>query len=186
MDLSKIISVAGKSGLYRVLAQGRQALIVESLIDKKRIPVPLTMRVSSLDEISMFTTGDDIELKEVLKKVHALENGAASIDPKSPESELMARFKKAIPDYDPERVHASDVRKLFTWYALLLQAGEFDRPEEGEADDKKEEEKVAAADKGPETIKKVKSAAKGPKKATTKKPAPARSTAVRKGSQRGG
>ena len=78
MDLSKIISVAGKSGLFRVIAQGRQAVIAESLLDGKRIPVPSSAKVSSLDEISMFTTGDDVPLKEVLSKLHEVEKGKAS------------------------------------------------------------------------------------------------------------
>ena len=80
MDLSKIISVSGKSGIHKVVAQGRQALIVESLIDGKRMPVPLTMRISSLDEISMFTTGDDIELKDVFIKMHEVEGGKESLN----------------------------------------------------------------------------------------------------------
>ena len=185
MDLSKIISVAGKSGLFRVIAQGRKAVIAESLLDGKRIPVPSSAKVSSLDEISMFTTGDDVPLKEVLSKLHEVEKGKASIDPKESEDKLIAKLTEALPDADRERIYGSDVRKLFSWYDQLLKAGEFDKkdePKEGE----KPEEKTAKAKASKEGDKKAK-ADTGKKAAATPKPttSKAKATTMRKSAQRG-
>ncbi|HRD53725.1 MAG TPA: DUF5606 domain-containing protein [Flavobacteriales bacterium] len=183
MDLSKIITVAGKPGLHRVVAQGRQAIITESLIDGKRTPVPLSVKVSSLDEISMFTTGDDVLLKDVLAKLYEANNKGEAIDPKSDENALWDALLKALPTADRSRIYASDVRKLFTWYAQLLKAGEFEKKAE-EAKEKEAEHKEAApekktvekaAKKKADTAAKVKPASSGAPKAAT----------VRRGGQRG-
>jgi len=184
MDLSKIISVAGKPGLFRVVAQGRQAVIAESLLDGKRIPVPSSSKVSSLEEISMFTTGDDVPLKKVLENIFALEKGKESIDPKESDDKLFAKLAEALPEHDRERIYASDVRKLFGWYQQLLKAGEFAKKEE----EKKEEkaEKTAKAKAPKEGDKKAKGDA--PKKAAAPKPAgtsKAKTTTMRKSAQRG-
>ena len=124
MDLSKIITVAGRSGLYRILAQGRQALIVESLADGKRLPVHSSVRVSSLEEISMFTTGDDVPLTEVLGKLFEQEGGKLGFDLRKADDEaLYAKLGEVLPDHDRERIYASDLRKLFGWYELLVKSG---------------------------------------------------------------
>ncbi|MEO8067080.1 MAG: DUF5606 domain-containing protein [Flavobacteriales bacterium] len=185
MDLTKIISVTGKSGLFKVVAQGRQALIVESLAEPgKRLPVPTSVRVSSLEEIHMFTTGDDVPLKDVLQKIFDLEKGKDSADAKGPEEALWAKLKEALPTNDRERIHSSDVRKLFTWYSQLLKTGVFTTKEEKKKDEK-EEGAEKAADKG---AKKPKAGA-GVKKTQAPKPggaaSKAKTTPMRKGSQRG-
>lgn len=179
MDLSKIITVAGKPGLHRVVAQGRQALIVESLADGKRAPVPLSVRVSSLDEISMFTTGDDVPLKEVLTKLYEVTGGGAAADPKSDDGTLWAELLKALPTADKDRIYASDVRKLFTWYGQLLQAGEFTRKEEAK-EEKAEVKEEAKPKKAPKA--KVDVAAKAPKQGGSSAP---KAAPVRRGGQRG-
>lgn len=186
MDLSKIITVAGKQGLFRVVAQGRQALIVESLMDGKRQPIPASVRVSSLEEISMFTTGDDVPLGRVLEKLHEVEKGKASLDPKEDADKLYGKLGEALPEHDRERIYPSDVRKLFAWYDQLLKAGQFD---------KKEEKKEEAKDDDPKPKKTAKEAAgKKPKadaagkKAAAPKPAgtsKAKATTMRKSAQRG-
>lgn len=183
MDLSKIITVAGKPGLHRVVAQGRQALITESLIDGKRTPVPLSVKVSSLDEISMFTTGDDVPLKEVLTKLHEVSKGQEAVDPKSDDAALWDALLKALPNADKSRIYASDVRKLFTWYGLLLKSGEFDRKEEA-AEHKEAEHKEAAPEK--KTVEKAvkKKADAAAKVKPTGSSAP-KAAAVRRGGQRG-
>jgi Domain of unknown function (DUF5606) len=185
MDLTKIISVTGKSGLFKIVAQGRQALIVESLSEPgKRLPVPTSVRVSSLEEIHMFTTGDDVPLKDVLQKIHDLEKGKESADPKGSEDVLWAKLTEALPTNDRERIHASDVRKLFMWYGQLLKAGVFTAKEEKK--DEKEEGAVKSAEKGE---KKPKVGSAGVKKAAAPKPGgsgtKAKATPMRKGSQRG-
>ena len=198
MDLSKIITVAGRSGLYRILAQGRQALIVESLADGKRLPVHSSVRVSSLEEISMFTTGDDVPLTEVLGKLFEQEGGKLGFDLRKADDEaLYAKLGEVLPDHDRERMYASDLRKLFGWYELLVKSGVLAEAAENEAEqakeeDSKEEKKPAkkAAAKKPDGEKatKAKSAAKSAGKGAPKPggASKAKTTTVRKGSQRGG
>ncbi len=169
MDLTKIISVTGKPGLYRIVAQGRQALIVESLIDGKRAPVHTSIRVSTLDEISMFTTEDDVPLADVLKKLFELEKGKASVDPKAEEKELFGKLAEVLPNHDRERIYASDLRKLFAWYDLLLRSGEFK--------EKKEPSEVAGKESGSE---KVEGSKDGKKSASAKKKAPKEGGAKKK------
>jgi len=187
MDLSKIISVAGKSGLYRVVAQGRQAIIVESLEDGKRMPVPSSVRVSSLQEISMFTTGDDVPLVQVLEKLHGVQKGA-ELDPKASETDLFAKLGEALPEHDRERIYPSDVRKLFTWYGLLVKSGEFNKKEEAEAEEKKEGKASKTAKKAPAkegAAKKVKAdgtKTAAPKPGASSKP---KASTMRKSAQRG-
>lgn len=186
MDLSKIISVAGKTGLFRVIAQGRQAVIAESLLDGKRIPVPSSAKVSSLEEISMFTTGDDVPLKDVLAKLYEVEKGKESIDPKESDDKLFAKLGEALPDHDRERIYVSDVRKLFSWYQQLLKAGEFEKKEVEKKEEERPAEKTAKAKAPKEGDKKAKAepakkSAAGAKPATSK----AKATTMRKSAQRG-
>lgn len=189
MDLSKIISVTGKPGLFRVVAQGRQALIAESLEDGKRMAVHASVRVSSLDEISMFTKGEDVPLSQVLEKLHEVEKGKASVDPKGDVEELYAKLGEALPEHDRERIYASDVRKLFSWYGLLLKSGVFKEKEEKKA--AAGEEKKAKGEKSAEgkaAPKKAAKAVSGASKAAAPKPgggSKAKATPMRKGSQRG-
>jgi hypothetical protein len=186
MDLSKIISVAGKPGLFRVVAQGRNALIVESLVDGKRTPVPMSVRVSSLDEISMFTTGDDVPLKEVIGKLYDQAKGGASADAKADISSLWETLLSVLPTADRERIYESDVRKLFTWYALLLQAGELAKKEEAEpaAEEKGKTVKAKAGEAAPKKA----AVEAGAKKASAPKPAGGskpKAATMRKSAQRG-
>lgn len=184
MDLSKIISVAGKPGLFRVVARARQAIIAESLLDGKRHPIPSSLRVSALEEISMYTTGEDVPLSKVLEKLHEVEKGGPSLDSKEDEEKLFKKLGEALPEHDRERIYASDVRKLFSWYAQLLNAGEFTKKEEeAKPEEVKDGEKPAkaakkAAAKKGETAKK----AAAPKPAATSK---AKATTMRKSAQRG-
>ena len=188
MDLSKIITIAGRPGLHRIVAAGRQALIVESLADGKRVPIPMSVRVSSLEEISMFTTGDDMPLAKVLEKLHKVEGGKDSLDPKEDVDKLFAKLGEALPEHDRERIYPSDVRKLFTWYAQLLKAGEFDRKPEAEAAAEPEEggkkatAKAGAKEAGTKKAKAEPKKAAGPKPAGTSK---AKATTMRKTAQRG-
>lgn len=185
MDLSKIITVTGKSGLFRIVANGRQAIIVEALADGKRMAVPHSVRVSALEEISMFTTGDDVPLAEVLTKLHELEKGGPTIDPQEESGKLFAKLGEVLPGYDRERIYASDARKLFVWYGQLLQAGEFDRKEdEKKKDAEGDVAKAVKATEGESRKPKV----GVPKKAAAPKPAAsskAKATTMRKSAQRG-
>jgi hypothetical protein len=186
MDLSKIISVAGKPGLYRIVAQGRQALIVESLIDGKRAPIHTSVKVSSLEEISMFTTGDDVPLSKVLESLYKVEKGGPSLDHKEDVDKLFGKLGEALPEHDRSRIYPSDVRKLFGWYDLLLKGGEFTKKETPA--EVAEEEKPGKATKKAATKEGTAKKVKAPAKTAAPKPTggtKAKATAVRKSAQRG-
>jgi hypothetical protein len=172
MDIKEILSVSGKPGLYIKIGSTKNGIIVESIIDKKRIPVYTSDKMSTLQDISMFTTENDISLKEVFKKIHAKENGGKSIDHKSDDKKLKEYFEQILPDYDKDRVYVSDIRKVFNWYNLLV-ANDLldltDKPEEPVEEEKKEEEETT--DKPKKTVKKTaEKKPAGAKSAKDKKP----------------
>jgi hypothetical protein len=119
MDLSKILSITGKPGLYLILSQTKSGALVESLIDKKRFPVFINEKISTLSEISIFTTEEDISLKEVLHSIYKKENGGKCIDSKLDNNALKNYMLEVLPNYDQDRVYVSDMKKLFSWYNLL-------------------------------------------------------------------
>lgn len=121
MNLSGIISIAGMPGLYKVVAQSKSGLIVESIADKKRIPTYANQKVSSLEDISMYTTGDDVLLKDILGTIKEKQKGAAAIDHKVGDDELKKYFESILPTYDKDRVYVSDIRKVIMWYNILQQ-----------------------------------------------------------------
>ena len=121
--LRTILSITGKPGLFKIVSHGNRMLLVEDLLTKKRTPVHSRDKVVSLGDISMYTMGDDKPLDEILDLVYAHENGA-KIDVKSLSTDdLRERFGEILPDFDRERVYPSDIKKLFTWYNTLLEAG---------------------------------------------------------------
>src|ERR1035437_808689 len=130
MDLSKILSIAGKPGLFKLVAQSKNGLIVESLIDGKKVNAFMNEKISSLEEISIFTSNEDMALKEVLRNMYTQTNGQKTIDHKSDDKAVKAFFGQAIPDYDQERVYVSHMRKVIGWYNLLLEKGMLDFAEE--------------------------------------------------------
>lgn len=152
--LKNILSITGKPGLYKLVSRGNNMLIVESLIDGKRMPTYARDKIVSLAEVSMFTTGDDIALSEVLKKVGEKEGlKVASIDPKKADNDAMrAYFAEVLPDFDRDRVYPTDIRKLVQWYNILINAGITDfttKEDEGEeeaatVEDKKQDVKKPA------------------------------------------
>lgn len=119
MDLSEILSIAGKPGLFKVVAQTKNGVVVESLLDGKRFTAFANERMSSLEEISIFTEDDDIPLKEVFQKIYEKQDGEAAINHKSNNNELKAFFEEAVPDYDKARVYVSDIKKVVQWYNVL-------------------------------------------------------------------
>ncbi|MFZ4401144.1 MAG: DUF5606 domain-containing protein [Bacteroidales bacterium] len=119
MDLSKILAITGKPGLYLVISQTKSGALVESIIDKKRIPVFAAEKMSSLSDISIFTTDEDLPLKSVLKAIYEKENGGPCIDHKSENNTLKRYMEEVVPNFDKDRVYVSDIKKLFSWYNLL-------------------------------------------------------------------
>lgn len=132
IELEKILSVAGKPGIYKILSSGKSAIIVESLIDGKRMPVHPTQKISSLSDISMFTLEEDVPLRDVLLKAKEVFNGEPAPDAKSDGPTLRKAMEKILPDYDKERVYESDIRKLLMWYNILQSKDmlDFAEPEE--------------------------------------------------------
>lgn len=125
--LQTILSIAGKPGLYKLVSRGKSNLIVESLDEThKRQPAFATDRVTSLADIAMFTDSEDVPLGEILTKLRDKENGkVASLNwRKASAKELQAYFGEVLPNFDRDRVHNSDIKKLLQWYEILVKAGE--------------------------------------------------------------
>lgn len=144
--LKEILSVTGKPGLFKMVSQGKNMLIIESLIDGKRTPAYTRDKVVSLGDIAIFTETAEVPLGQVLENVKAKENGGpCSIDPKSDNDKLRKYMLEVLPDYDRDRVYPSDIRKLLTWYNILISAQitEFVAPEEEEPVAPAEENKTA-------------------------------------------
>lgn len=143
MDLSKIVSISGKPGLYMIKSQAIGRIIVESLVDGKCIPAFARDRMSSLEEISIFSTGEDCPLKEVFKMIHEKMGDKVDFDfKKASNEELREKFAFVMPDYDEEAVYPSDMKKVFAWYQMLNDKGLLDFTEEPEAKEETPEEPV--------------------------------------------
>ncbi len=140
MDLSNILVIAGKPELSELVSQTKGGAVVKNLVTGQKYPVFKTDRISSLGEIRIFTENDERPLEEVMQSIHKVLDGKPTpFEPKKAEGkEMFALLEKALPDYDRERVHTSDAKKLFAWYNILLGADKitFDEPEaaqEGES-----------------------------------------------------
>lgn len=177
IDLTGIIAISGQSGLYKVVAQSKNGIIVESLTDKKRTAVSATAKVSSLEDISMFTTGDDKPVSEIMKSIYDKEKGGACIDAKADDKAVVAYFGSVLPDYDKERVYTSNMRKLFTWYNGLQSTGNLKLKEEAKSEEAAEKKVKAPAEKKAAAKKAtVKDAPKAKTSAGVKKTAGVRKT----------
>ncbi|MEI8273890.1 MAG: DUF5606 domain-containing protein [Paludibacter sp.] len=121
--LKEILSLTGKPGLFKLVSQGKNMLIVESLIDGKRIPAYTKDKVVSLGDIAIFTESIEIPLGQVLEAVKTKENGVVcSVDSKADNDKLRNYMGEILPDYDRDRVYPSDIRKLINWYNILINA----------------------------------------------------------------
>lgn len=139
--LKKILSISGKPGLYKLISQGKNNIIVESLLNGRRIPAGVTDRIVSLADISMYTTSEDKPLVEVLELLRIHQEGGKKIDLtlfKDNEAlrDFMASF---MPDFDRERIYPSDIKKLFQWYNILIDYG-FNKFEEEKTKEEPAEE----------------------------------------------
>ncbi|MDR1880209.1 MAG: DUF5606 domain-containing protein [Tannerellaceae bacterium] len=137
--LKTILSISGKPGLFKLISQGKNMLIVESLTDQKRIPVYAKDKVISLRDIAIYTGETEVPLHEVLTKVKEKENGeksALELSSAKPD-DLRGYFAEILPDFDRERVYPSDIKKILSWYNLLIETGttDFTPKEEEKADE---------------------------------------------------
>lgn len=131
-DLTRILSISGQPGLYLYIAQARSGAIVESLSDKKRSCFGLTSKMTTLADISIYTTEGEMKLSEVFLKLKDVLGGAEAPASKASSDELKALFAKAVPDYDGERFYVSHMKKVVDWYNCLLKYASLDfvTPEE--------------------------------------------------------
>lgn len=139
MDLTNILVISGKPDLSELVSQTKGGAVVKNLVTGQKYPVFKSDRISSLGEIRIFTETDERPLEEVMQAIYKVLDGQpTAFEPKKADSkEMFALLEKALPDYDRERVHTSDVKKLFSWYNILLAASkitfEEESAEEGEA-----------------------------------------------------
>jgi hypothetical protein len=119
--LKEIMSITGKSGLYKLVSRGKNMLVVESMLDGKRFPAYSRDKAVSLGDIAIFTQNGDVKLGQVLENIKIKEKSAAvSINPKTGNEELRNYMAEILPDYDRDRVYPSDIRKMINWYNILI------------------------------------------------------------------
>ena len=172
MDLKEIMSVSGQSGLFKFVSQGRNGIIVESFSDSKRSFVNASNKVSSLEDIAIFTDEEEVPLKKVFKSIFELTNGGAAPDSKASPDVLKGFMEKVLPNYDKARVYVSDIKKLVTWYNTLLSLKMITTEEETPAVTESVTESATAVESAP-------AAESAPAKKKTKAPA-ARKTPSKK------
>ena len=131
MSLEKVLAISGKPGLYELKAQTRGGFVAESLADGKKISVNVRHNVSMLSEIAMYTYTEEVPLRAVFEKIAEKEDGKEAISHKESKAKLEEYFKEILPEYDEDRVYASDIKKVFQWYNILVNAGitNFSEPE---------------------------------------------------------
>lgn len=136
MNLKGILSIATFPGLYRHVAQAKNGLIIESIVDGKRQLAYATSRISALEDISIYTTDGDTKLSEVYKNLYTvLEGKATPFNPKKASNdELVALFAKALENWDPDRVYISDIKRAYAWYNILVETGYAAKAEEADAE----------------------------------------------------
>lgn len=147
--LKTILSISGRPGLFKLVSRGKNMLIVESLADKKKVPAYARDKVISLGDIAIYTNEAEVPLHEVLTNVKNKENGQkSSLNPSSAKpDELRAYMAEVLPDFDRERVYPSDIKKLLTWYNLLISADITNFTPEEPAANEEEANEAAAEEK---------------------------------------
>lgn len=123
MEFNKIIAVTGKPGLFQVISQSKNAIIVESLMDKKRLAINATQNVSLLENIAIYTYEEDMPLQNVFNAMFDKTEGKEAISHKENDKKLIAFFEEVLPNYDAERVYVSNIKKVIQWFNILVSAG---------------------------------------------------------------
>lgn len=121
--LKDILAISGQPGLYKVVSKGNNSLIVESLITGKRMPAHSTNKITSMEDIAIFTVEGEVPLKEVLKKIDELSASQPLVSSKATAVELKNYFRKVLPDFDEDKVYVSDIKKVVSWYSLIKEKG---------------------------------------------------------------
>jgi len=184
MNLSGILSIAGKSGLYKVIGQTKNGVVVESLEDGKRFPTYSHEQVSALEEISIYGESEDVPLSTIFDAIFKKEGGKECISHKKSAVELKAYFESVFPEYDEERVYISDIKKVYRWYNALLKQGLLEAEAEEEVVEETPEKPKKAAEKKPakkaKATKKTADKADKEEKPKAKKKAPAKKKPAKK------
>lgn len=157
MILKDILSISGEPGLFRFIAQGKNAIIVEHLETKKRSSAYGSAKVSSLEDIAIFTETEDMPLGKVFDLIYEKGNGGPAIDSKADAAKLKTWFEGVLPEYSKDKVYTSDIKKLASWYNILHNL-DLLKKEEPEAE-KEEKTEAAKEEKAPAAEKKKKKAA---------------------------
>lgn len=151
IDLTGIISISGQPGLFKIIAQSKNGIIIEGLADKKRSNIYSTTKVSTLADIGMYTTGEDKPIEEIITAVFEKEKGGPCVNAKADDKEISAYFAQILPEYDKERVYVSNMRKLFNWYTILQTTGNL--KEKDTNNDSEENKALKAAEEKSKTAK---------------------------------
>jgi hypothetical protein len=168
MILKDILAISGESGLFKFIAQGKNAIIVEHLETKKRSSAYGSAKVSSLEDIAIFTDKEDVPLGKVFDLIHEKENGGQAIDSKTDTTKLKEWFEGILPEYSKDKVYTSDIKKVAQWYNILHNLNLLVKEEP----EKKEEEKSAKKKPAKEKQAEEKSAPAGEKKKKKATPKP--------------
>ena len=123
MDLSRVIAISGKPGLYRLISQTRGGFVVEDLEKGKKISIASNYNVSLLDNVAIYGVSQEYPLAEVFFRIYKKENGGETVDHKVSGAELRKYMEEVLPEYDDSRVYDSDLKKLFQWYNILHKNG---------------------------------------------------------------
>ena len=129
MNLEGIISITGKSGLFKVISQGNNVVIVENLTDKKRMPITARYQANSLNEIGIYTLENTSPLSDIFDIIAKKENAKQSISHRANKKDLIQYFEEILPNYDVERVYISDIKKVIQWYNAMQTAGLIELPQ---------------------------------------------------------
>ncbi len=123
MSIERILAISGKPGLYALKLQTRTGFVAESLADGKKVTVGLRSNVSLLSEISVYTYDGEIRLSEVFKAIATKEDNGPALSHKEDNTKLESYFREVLPEFDEDRVYASDIKKILNWYNLLQPKG---------------------------------------------------------------
>ena len=167
--LKEIMAISGQPGLFKFIAQARNGIIVESLDTGKRMHAFSSVKISALEEISVYTEEKEVSLAEVLKLIYDEEGGGEAISHKSENEELKEYFSRVLPAYDREKVYVSDIRKILNWYNILRNHKLLKFDEKKETEKKLKEEQELADKAGGEDRKKSESKSRS-KTGTSAKP----------------
>ena len=128
MNLEGLLSVTGKPGLFKLVSQAKNTIIVESVVDKKRIPLYATHQVSALQDIGIYTYSDTTPLEDIFDSIAKKENGGQCISHKSSKDEMMTWMREVLPEFDEDQVYHSDIKKIAQWYNILQENGLIELP----------------------------------------------------------